>query len=352
MISLFRSYSTLHSAFTRRQAAADLSRDLAQAQQELSTGFKSDVFSSLGVRTSEALDLRASASRHEAQILANSLLMGRMESMDDALGTIRDAVQTTLELAVPNRDAPLGTVTEVQSAAKTALETLVAQANGTHAGVPLFAGTEQPARVLQGWTEANPATGLSPRDVMDGILAGGLPDAAAASAAIAEIEAAFANASATPARNFDATFYNGSPAGSARQTAVIGEGDTIDYGVQANDAAFRDTMMGLAMLAAVDPASMDPGAYEVWMGRAVDALAGGEAGLLEAQTNVGAQQARIETANTRMQDRVDLYKSRILDLEGVDEYEAATRITQLDNQLNASYAVTARLSQLSFLNYM
>jgi len=352
MISLFRSYSTLHSAFTRRQAAADLTRELGQAQKELATGLKSDVFAALGVRASETLDLRASADRHEAQIRANSLLMGRMESMADALGAMRGAAQTAIELAVPNRDAPMGTVSEVRNVARTALDRLVAQANSAHAGVPLFAGTAQPGRVLQGWSETNPATGLAPRDVLDGILAGGLPDAAAATAAVAEIEAAFADASAAPARNYGATFYNGTPAGGARQSAVIGEGETLAYGVQADDPAFRETVMGLAMLAAVDPATMEPGAYKVWMARAVDALTAGAGKLLQAETDVGAQQARIETANTRMQDRVDIYKGRILDLEGVDEYEAATRISLLDSQLNASYAVTARLSQLSFLNYM
>ena len=53
-----------------------------------------------------------------------------------------------------------------------------------------------------------------------------------------------------------------------------------------------------------------------------------------------------------MEARIDIYQSRVLDLEGVDSYEAATRISLLETQLQATYAVTARLSQLSFLNYM
>ncbi|MFN2307540.1 MAG: flagellin, partial [Paracoccaceae bacterium] len=35
-----------------------------------------------------------------------------------------------------------------------------------------------------------------------------------------------------------------------------------------------------------------------------------------------------------------------------DPYEAATRLNQLQTQLEATYAVTARLSKLSFLNFM
>ena len=41
-----------------------------------------------------------------------------------------------------------------------------------------------------------------------------------------------------------------------------------------------------------------------------------------------------------------------MNLEGVDQYDAATRLTQLQNQLDSSFAVTARLSRLSFLNYL
>jgi len=353
MISLFRSYSSLHAAFERRQSAADISTQLQQSQKELATGIRSDVFASIGVRAAETLDLRASSSRDAAQVVANRLLLGRMESMSDALGTMRDAVSTTLELAIPNRDAPLGTSTGVQAAARTSLESLIAQANASHGGAPLFSGVEQPGRTLQGWAEVNPDTGLSPADVMQQILAGGLSDTASVNAALADLEAAFGNASGTAGWNYDATFYNGAPETGPRPTAGIGDGATVEFGVQANDRAFRDTMMGLAMLASVDPGSIqDDAAYKAWMNAAVSKISGGSAGLLELETRVGAQQARIETANTRMEDRADIYAGRIVDLEGVDEYEAATRIKLLETQLQASYAVTARLSQLSFLNYM
>ena len=39
-------------------------------------------------------------------------------------------------------------------------------------------------------------------------------------------------------------------------------------------------------------------------------------------------------------------------MEGVDPYEAATRLSALETQLQASYAVTARLSRMSFLNFL
>jgi len=353
MIALLRNYSTLYSAYLRRQLSADINNQLAVAQQELSTGYKSDVFKDLGVRSAESLSLRATIDRDEAQVTANELVMGRMETMTDALSAMRDAVQEALELAIPNKEAALGTVDGIQQAAKAALDAVIAQANTTHAGVPLFSGVELATDSLQPWSETNAATGLSPSDVFASILAGGLPDDTAATTAIAEIEALFSDSSSTAGFNFEDTFFNGAATGAPRQSLAIGDGISVEYGVQANDTAFRQVIKGLAMLASFDPAQItDPDAYATWVGTAVDALSAGSAGLLNIETRVGAQAAQIEDANTRMTDRLDIYKNRILDLEGVDSYEAATRISLLESQLDASYAVTARLTQLSFLEYM
>jgi flagellar hook-associated protein 3 FlgL len=42
----------------------------------------------------------------------------------------------------------------------------------------------------------------------------------------------------------------------------------------------------------------------------------------------------------------------IQSLEGVDPYEAATRMNSLLTQLEASYAVTARISRLTLLSFI
>ncbi len=150
--------------------------------------------------------------------------------------------------------------------------------------------------------------------------------------------------------SFDALFDTG---GGSAVTVNIGDGETLRLDVQANDPAFRDVLQGLAMLAATDAQEIsDPSAYADWVGAATARLASGMEGLLDSQVRLDAGSARIDAANTRMQDRALVYSTRVSDLIGVDSYQAATEITALETQLQASYAVTARLSQLSFLNYM
>ena len=109
----------------------------------------------------------------------------------------------------------------------------------------------------------------------------------------------------------------------------------------------------LAMLAATDVAKIDdPAAYETWISTANDRLSAGLAALLDSRMKLDTASARIDEANTRMEDRANLYKNRVAEMVEVDSYEAATTITALETQLQASYAATARLSQLSFLNFM
>lgn len=123
--------------------------------------------------------------------------------------------------------------------------------------------------------------------------------------------------------------------------------------MQANDPAFRDVVQGLAMLAAIDATEIgDSAAYQNWVAAASAKMSAGMEGLLDSQVELDSAAARVETVNTRMQDRAVLYATRVDELVGVDSYQAATDITALETQLQASYAVTARLSQLSFLNFM
>ena len=88
------------------------------------------------------------------------------------------------------------------------------------------------------------------------------------------------------------------------------------------------------------------------MAEAVDAISVGVGGVLAAETRLGAQQKLVEDTTTAQKDVIDIYKTRILALEGVDPYEAATRLSQLETQLQSSYAVTARLMNLSLLNFL
>ena len=359
MSPIIQSPSTLAAANLRRDIAVDLDHRLNEAALEASTGRKSDVYKSLGLKSGELSALRSHTNRNNGFIDGNTLLGNRLAVMSNALGEVRAAVQDFLEVAISYRDNTAPVAKVLQTSARAAYDQISTLINTPYEGTQLFGGTESRDPTLQPWDATNAASGLAPKDVMAGIVSGGFADAADAVAKAAEVELAFANASANPSLNFEATFYNGTPLEIApgvpagRMAALIETATTLDYGVQANDSAFTTTLQGLAMVASIDPASInDPDAYEAWIGTAIDSVAEGLDLINATETRLGGHQRLIETTIERQKERADLYTGQLSLLEGVDPYEAANRVNMLSTQLQATYAITARISQLTILNFL
>lgn len=361
MIGAVRTMSTHDALVSQRRVAADLSQRLSEAAKEASTGMKTDIYRALGLRASEALALRAGMARNETFIASNEMLANRLELTALVMRQARETAQGFLDLAISNVGKPTQTAVELQRAAQMALDRLTGQINTTFRGVPLFAGTDSAQPPLLDWDVTHPVTGLAPRDVLANTIGAGIGDAADAAAKAARIADIFASANTVlPAEErFEGTFFNGTPLLAAdgtpgpRVTARIDEAMVLAHGVQANDPAFTELLKGLSMLAATNPVDIaDPEAYRVWVGAATDAVSAGISGLIEAEARLGSQQQTLAQALEMQHDRNALFNSQVLTLEGVDPYEAATRLNQLQTQLEATYAVTARLSRLSFLNFM
>jgi flagellar hook-associated protein 3 FlgL len=351
--------STYYASLMRRRLSSDLDRQLSAAGREVSTGIKDDIYRALGARSGEALEVRARMERNANFINSNKLLSNRLELTATALKEIRETAQEFQKIAVPNAKTPTQTVRELQAAARSALEQITYQINVTYGDAALFGGTDSAKQPLQQFEQVNGATGLSPKDVLDQVIAGGLANAGDAAAKIAELQGIFDNVDPTPARNYESTFYNGTDTFDAfgqrntRLTAQIDDGVTLEHGVQASEPAFADLVRGLSMLAATDPAQIaDGGAYAEWVGNAVSAIGAGVSGILDTETRLGGQQQVLERTLNSQEGRDDLYNSQVLTLEGVDAYEAAAKVRQLQTQLEATYAVSSRLANLSFLNYM
>lgn len=360
MTSIARTLSTLTSNLTGRNNVARMQAQLDKAGVEVSTGFKADVFEDLGMRSSQTLIFRSQLDRTDAFVTSNTLLGTKMQFMSDTMTSVSDVAQDVLEQAILNLDSPGQTADTLQQKAQTAIDSIVGMLNSRYGGTTLFSGVNSSAAPLQGYSDSNASTGLSPQDVVEGIAGGTLTDVADAAAKIDAFDLVFSSQNtATPADNFENTFYNGTPLTDAsgdpmaRLTATIDDEVQMTYGVQANDPAITDLLKGLMMIASMDTSLIgDQDAYSDWMQAATTAIDDGISGLNSTQARLGGQQSSLDQLVSRQQDLMNIYTSQIVASEGVDSYEAATRFTALEAQLEATYAVTARLSQLSFLKFM
>lgn len=360
MTTIVNSGSNLHVAGMRQRLMTELSGKLEIAGQEVSTGMRADVFAHLRSRANETISLRGDLARSEFFVSQNTLLEQRLGAISDTLVTMRQTTQGLMDLVVPNGTSPSGTASEIQVNARAVMDAFITQANLSFNNSSLFSGLTSDTAPLQEWGKVNTATGLSQEALISGVVGGGIVDNADALAKIAQIDAIFADDPALPAgQTFQETFFRGAPkldgAGDPvpRQSALIAEGSVLEYGVQANDEPFRDVLKGMAMLASVDVIQIqDREAYRTWVETAMTSIADGMSGMSDISTRVGGYENLVGQAKKLQLGRIDIYQSRILDLEGVDPYEAVTRMTQLETTLQATYQVSARLSQLSFLNYL
>lgn len=354
MSEVSRSVSTALHSLRQRETTSRLSAELSKVSQELTTGLKARPYDDLGHRSSDAIAIRMQITRNDGFLTSNALLDRRFLAVETSLGAMRDAGQAVLEQSLTAQSAAGPSSIYLSQSARSALDTLIQRAAVSDSSGYLMSGTRLDTNPLQGWDDANPATGLSPAGIVNDVIGGPLNTMADVQAAIDGLKAVFADADPTnPARNFEASFYNGTPANNPPLTSRVSETQTLAQTAQANDPAMRDLMRGLAMLSAVDSGQItDPQAREVWLAEARSAMSGGLEGLNDLETLTGLKRAQLQDTIEAQESRSQFLDGERLNLEGVDQYDAATRLTQLQNQLDSSFAVTARLSRLSFLNYL
>ncbi len=140
-------------------------------------------------------------------------------------------------------------------------------------------------------------------------------------------------------------------------TAQVGPSMTVAYGMRANEQAFATLVANVAVLAATRFSASDPNApasYQALCRSAltnlsatsgVQTITDVEADLADAQVSVkNATDLNTQTQNT-LQDLLQ-------GMEGVNQNQIGAQILTLQTNLSASMSITARLAQLSLVNYL
>ena len=354
-----RTHSSMQFNLFTRQNVERTAQALQKAGQEVATGRKADVYAELGARSASVMKLRIREADTQTYMQSNDLIANKLSLTINAMDKMRDTVQRVLETTFFDTSQS-GTGTGLlQANARAALDEVISLMNLNFNGEHMFAGLSSEVSPLKEWDETNPDTGLSPEDVIGGIVGSGPTNLADVASMKAQLDTIFASANTgAPEQNFEETFYIGTKAADAggspnrRVTAWVASGQQLEYGVQANDTPVREVYQGLAMLVSVDLSQMDVDTYRAWMDEVGAILAQGMEGLLRISTKTGFNQEVVEKAQIQLNDLSLVQRNMITDYENVDPYEAITEMTNLERQLEATYQITSRLSGLSILNFL
>jgi len=132
---------------------------------------------------------------------------------------------------------------------------------------------------------------------------------------------------------------------------------TIAYGMRANEPAITALLANVAALAATSYSATDPNAQASYqaLSQTVAANLSGQSGT-QSISDIEADIANAQTAvtnataiNTQTQTTL---QDMLQNIEGVNQNAIGEQLLTLQNNLSASMAVTARLAQMSLVNYL
>jgi flagellar hook-associated protein 3 FlgL len=333
-----------------RSAVAKLQARLAEAQKEVTTGRHADVGRVLGARTGEVISLRQEHVRLQTITETNGLVAARLDGAQAALEGLAQTAQTFLGHLMAARSG--GENQKVlQTEAKSALSVFTESLNTALNGASLFAGINADIRPIADYAAPGAANAQA------------VADAFSSAFGVAQSDPSVAGISAEDMQSFlDTTFadlfepgaWSGtwSTASDQNVRSRISSTELIQTSVNANDAAFRKLASAFTMVADLGAADLNQNAFQTVVDTATRAVAEAIDGLTGLQADLGIAQERLIKANDRMAIQVDIMTNHIGILEGVDPYEASSRVASLLTQVETAYAMTARIQSLSILNYL
>ena len=188
---------------------------------------------------------------------------------------------------------------------------------------------------------------------------------AAAETMLADLELAIAGATTaadvanaveawfdTPGTGFDTIGYLGSDTGLA--PFRLGGGERADFSARADDPALRETMKGFAMAALLEGNAFTGTITErLELSRtAAVKLLNAQDRVTDLQATIGNAEASIARAEVRSgTERAALEIARG-GLIGADPFEAATRLETAQTQLETLFALTARVSRMTLVDFL
>jgi flagellar hook-associated protein 3 FlgL len=142
-------------------------------------------------------------------------------------------------------------------------------------------------------------------------------------------------------------FYRGD---AATLNVRIDNNSTIDFGIKANEPGLEKLFRALYMVknTNVTPGSIDRAKLESALGIAIDSIND----LPDIRSKIGSALKSLEQMKTRHADFIVFTNESVSQIENVDIAAAVARISTDQTFLEASYMLTARLSQLSLTNYL
>lgn len=343
--------SSLVSREILRTANARNQTTLADTLKEFSTGRHADVGKVLGGRVGGVLDMRNIVGSLTGLSNTNSVVKQRMDHIQSSFAALRDLgadfSESTIGVHKSGSDRSL-LISDAKARMGTLTDVLRTSTNGVYA----FSGLNISAPPIEDYLSEPPSAARTA--VIDAFTTEfGFPpdDPQVATITPAEMEAYIDGP-------FSALFEEPSWSANFSQATDevmrdrISHREEIDTSATVNDTGIRQVFFALTLAIDGGAERLRTDTFDVMATRIADRASEGGHNIAATQARVGVAEERLAQANERISLEKTTLEQRIGELEGVDSYEVADRLSLLMTRIESSYSVTARMQQLTLLNYL
>lgn len=331
---------------TSRVGTMRMQSELARLNEEVVTGRMADVGLNLGTETGRSVTLHVDTAALQSLIDSNSTTTARLTQTQTYLDSLRTSAEDFIQQLVSARDSSASAAT-IAAQGQSALSAFIGDMNASDGRNYYFGGVNSGTAPVNSYGSGPEAALQAAFTTRFGFAPG---DAAAAGISAADmndfLDNEFADLFGDPAWGTD-----WSNASDDAMTSRISPSETVATSVSANEPAMRKLAMVYSMVAGLGIDSLSDEARKAVIDKAISVGSEATDGVTTIQTRLGATQARVTAASTRLSTQMDLLNTNIGTLEGVDAAEAKVKIDSLSTQIEMSYSLTAKLLQMSILNY-
>ncbi len=336
-----------------RLTVSSAQKEMLQVQEESVTGRHSDVGAVLGAKTARTLNLHRDLQRMESLKSTNALTTQRLAASQQALGQMSNAANDAMGVLIAL--SGITSADQLDLAKKNlgdALSIFTAAANTSFSGEYLFAGINSDVMPLKDYFEGIPCSDAKASfdaaflahfgfDQTDPAVSG--ITAADMQSFIDGLETDYMSIS------WETDWSNAS---NENMESRVSTSETVQSSTNTNVTGMRNMALGLILGQELLALDIPEAARKTVSDAAIDYMGRAISGIDGERSKLGISEARVTQANTSLNAQLTILSTSIKDMEGIDTYEAATRVTTLESQLSLAYTLTSRIQKLSLLNYL
>lgn len=335
----FLSIGDLAQSFRLRNHEVQLKHEMARLTNELATGVVADP--TVAVRGDYTT--LAGVERSLVQVGAFRTSAAEAAGLAGAIQIALETVQSQADAAVPSLLSASVNMTDRQ------IETIALSTHQRLGSVLSALNTRVADRyALSGTATDQPAMANA------GVLVAAAQVAVSGQATPAGIASALQSWFDLPAGSggFLDQIYGGST--NALAAFRLSDGESAGVTITAADPAIRETLRGLTLASLVEAGALagNREGRAALLRAAGETLVAGDAGLTGLRADLGATEAIIDEAATRVASEAHRLQIARNDILGADPYDTASALEAVKSQTELLYTITGRLSQLRLSDYL